>query len=482
MTDRTPPTQRTSSARRARRAVAAVLTTALVPALWTGTVAAQDEPSSTTVPESDTTTTTTPSSTTSTTTTTTTTTPGTSTSLPGPLQPPLPESTTTLVPTTAPLPPTVDEPPGSSRSWSIAPRFTVPSDDSVASAQALLAQVVATIEEVQARRTTLEQRIATAETEVSATRQRLSDLERKRKARAVGAFISGDAIVESKIQVDDERVRIISSIEGIETIDGERRRALELQIGRLDQRIRDDRSALSATEPELAELTAARQMLQDKIASALDTTVDVPVGPTDIAVTAAAALGRRRSASALTAAGDLAGAAAATEAERRELERLAALVARPTPGAYNPDGTPKSIGPTPVTDATTLAARLLAEWSLLDDRRMTVMLFALQQVGKRYVWGGAGPDVYDCSGLVMRAWALAGVRLEHGSASQVASGPPVAVGEMIPGDLLGYGPGSNQHVTMYIGADRVVEAKGSAYGVIVNNARYAEMDGAARMP
>jgi len=479
VTDPTPPIHPPAAVRRrASRVAAAVVVTALVPLLWPGSSAAQEDPSSTTTPES--TSTTLPSTTSSTTTTTT---PGdTTTTTPAPTAPPVPESTTTLVPTTAPLPPTVEEPDGSGRGWSIAPRFTVPADDSVASAQMLLTQVVAAIEEVQARRTTLEQRIATGEAEVRQTRQRLEDLERKRKARAVGAFINGDAIVESKIQVDDQRVRIITSIEGIETMDGQRRRAIEVQIARLDQRIRDDRSSLAATEPELAELNAARQMLQDKISSALDTTVDVPVGPTDIAVTAAAALGRRRSASALTAAGDLAGAAAATEAERRELERLAALVARPTPGAYNPDGTPKSIGPTPAVDPATLATRLLAEWSLMDDRRMTVMLFALQQVGKRYVWGGAGPDVYDCSGLVMRAWALAGVRLEHGSASQVASGPPVAVGEMIPGDLLGYGPGSNKHVTMYIGADRVVEAKGSAYGVIVNNARYADMDGAARMP
>gem|GEM_PF-3033846 len=366
--------------------------------------------------------------------------------------------------------------------WSLAPRFSVPVDDSVASAQVLLTEVVAAITTLEARRVDLDQRMTDAETRLDDLQYRMTELSDKRKARAVGAFINGDAIVESKIQLDDERVRIITSIEGIEKSDGDRRKALERQIDTLSQRLRDDTAARQATDPELAELTAARQLLQDKIASILDTTVDVPVGPTDIALTAAAALGRRRSASALAAAGDTAGAAAATEATQRELQRLAALVARPTPGAYNRDGSPKSIGPTPLLEAAPLAERLLAEWSLLDDRRMTVMLFALQQVGKPYVWGGSGPDVYDCSGLVMRAWALAGVRLQHGSASQVASGPPVAVGQMIVGDLLGYGPGSNRHVTMYIGADRVVEAKGSAYGVIVTNARYSDMDGAARMP
>src|SRR5581483_3367477 len=39
--------------------------------------------------------------------------------------------------------------------------------------------------------------------------------------------------------------------------------------------------------------------------------------------------------------------------------------------------------------------------------------WALSQLGKPYLWGGAGPDAYDCSGLTMQAWARAGVQLLH---------------------------------------------------------------------
>ena len=112
---------------------------------------------------------------------------------------------------------------------------------------------------------------------------------------------------------------------------------------------------------------------------------------------------------------------------------------------------------------------------------MTVMLCALQQVGKRYVWAASGPSSYDCSGLLMRAWYLGGVKLTHFSGSQIASGPSVPTEQLAPTDFLGYGPSSSEHITMYVGAGRVVEAKGAAYGVIVNNARYSDLAGTSRI-
>ncbi len=469
------------TARRRSTLVAALVAISLVPLSWTP-VGAQDDTTTTqpTTPGSSTTTTTTTPSTS------TTTTPGTSTTTTTPDGPPadstttVPASTTTLVPTTAPLPPTVDEPPGPRR-WSLAPRFEVPTDDSVVGVQRMLTEVVAALEALQARRQVLAARIEDAARQVEDLRTRITNLTEKRKARAVSAFINGDAIIGPKIQVDDERVRIITSIEGLETTDAERRRSMERRIATLEGQALRDQTELTASDPELAELTAARKLLQDKLTSALDTTLEVPVGPTDIALSAAAASAQRRTAAALLAAGDAPAALAAQQAGQRELERLAALVARPTPGAYNGDGSPKSVGPTPIGDPTVVAQELLAAWGAMDERRMSVMLFALQQVGKRYVWAASGPNTYDCSGLLMRAWYLGGVRLTHFSGSQIASGPSVPREQLAPTDLLGYGPSSSEHITMYLGAGRVVEAKGSAYGVIVNNARYNDLAGTARI-
>ena len=52
--------------------------------------------------------------------------------------------------------------------------------------------------------------------------------------------------------------------------------------------------------------------------------------------------------------------------------------------------------------------------------------YALAQVGDAYVYGAAGPNAFDCSGLTMMAWAQAGVGLPHSSSAQSGSGPHVA--------------------------------------------------------
>jgi len=86
---------------------------------------------------------------------------------------------------------------------------------------------------------------------------------------------------------------------------------------------------------------------------------------------------------------------------------------------------------------------------------------ALAQVGDPYVWGGAGPDAFDCSGLVQFAYAAAGVALPHSSSMQSTLGIPVAVADLQPGDLVFfYTPVS--HVAMYIGNGQIVQA--STYG------------------
>ena len=82
---------------------------------------------------------------------------------------------------------------------------------------------------------------------------------------------------------------------------------------------------------------------------------------------------------------------------------------------------------------------------------------ALAQLGDPYVWAGAGPDVFDCSGLTQHAYGAAGVYLPHSSNMQSGMGVPVAVTDLQPGDLLFfYSPVS--HVGMYIGNGQMVHA------------------------
>lgn len=89
--------------------------------------------------------------------------------------------------------------------------------------------------------------------------------------------------------------------------------------------------------------------------------------------------------------------------------------------------------------------------------------WALTQLGKPYRWAGAGPHVYDCSGLTMRAWERAGVRLDHWTGTQWTSGPHVAIDELQRGDLVFFGkvkgdPRSIHHVGIYIGDGLMVHA------------------------
>lgn len=88
---------------------------------------------------------------------------------------------------------------------------------------------------------------------------------------------------------------------------------------------------------------------------------------------------------------------------------------------------------------------------------------AMAQRGKPYVWGAAGPDSFDCSGLVLYAYAAAGISLPHSSAAQYGYGVAVT-GEFKQGDLLFYG-NPIHHVTMYVGDGMLVHA--STQGVPV---------------
>lgn len=106
-----------------------------------------------------------------------------------------------------------------------------------------------------------------------------------------------------------------------------------------------------------------------------------------------------------------------------------------------------------------------------NSARTTMVNFALAQRGKPYVWGGHGPDVWDCSGLIMGATTAAGKPLYAPAASQAAtcanSGDSISVAEGIAtyGALLfRIGTGTYDHVVISLGNGTTMEARGSAYG------------------
>ncbi|MCK9872427.1 C40 family peptidase [Nocardiopsis dassonvillei] len=100
--------------------------------------------------------------------------------------------------------------------------------------------------------------------------------------------------------------------------------------------------------------------------------------------------------------------------------------------------------------------------------------WALEQVGKPYVWGGIGPEGFDCSGLTMRAWEAAGVAIPRVTTDQYQAGSRVPLSQIQPGDLLFYdttdvgAPSpAPSHVTMYVGDGQMINAPSSGQSVRV---------------
>jgi len=107
--------------------------------------------------------------------------------------------------------------------------------------------------------------------------------------------------------------------------------------------------------------------------------------------------------------------------------------------------------------------------------------FARAQLGKPYVYAAAGPNAYDCSGLVMAAYAFAGFQLPHYSGAQYAMLPHIPVAAAQPGDLLFWGVAASEHVAIYVGAGRILEAGGTGHDVHVGPI-WGQPMGAARVP
>jgi len=93
----------------------------------------------------------------------------------------------------------------------------------------------------------------------------------------------------------------------------------------------------------------------------------------------------------------------------------------------------------------------------VSGRAGVALRFAVQQIGDSYVWGAAGPIKWDCSGLTMRSFQQAGVRLPHSSRAQYSYGRSITRSNLQPGDLVFFGSPIS-HVGIYIGKNKMVHA------------------------
>ncbi|WP_329565252.1 C40 family peptidase [Kitasatospora sp. NBC_01266] len=186
-------------------------------------------------------------------------------------------------------------------------------------------------------------------------------------------------------------------------------------------------SRLAAQQVQVADLAKRRERLLTELAAARHTTVELERE-------------RQSALDAITA--QQAEAAAKAEAAQQSAAQAAQAAAEPSPA---PPPSPAD-GSAPWTEAGARAA--------LD--------FARDKLGLPYIWGGEGPDGYDCSGLTMLAWRQAGKQLTHFAADQYAESTPVSYDQLRPGDLVFWthtGRAADiYHVAIYLGDDQMIEA------------------------
>jgi cell wall-associated NlpC family hydrolase len=142
-----------------------------------------------------------------------------------------------------------------------------------------------------------------------------------------------------------------------------------------------------------------------------------------------------------------------TKLEAAERERQARLAAQAKAAANHSHNDP---APAPAPAPAPSGGSSGGSSSPPPATHSSVVSIALQYLGVPYVWGGASPSGFDCSGLTMYVYAKVGVYLPHNAAMQYGMGTPVSRSQLAPGDLVFFNGLS--HVGMYIGGGRFVHA------------------------
>jgi cell wall-associated NlpC family hydrolase len=185
------------------------------------------------------------------------------------------------------------------------------------------------------------------------------------------------------------------------------------------------------------------------------------------------------------------------DTSRKALACLTVAVASAATTTTAPSASAAAIQPNVVTAQAVMPAlpavnpqrKTKKQKAKMRAKRNAMVRLALSRAGKsRYVTGAEGPYAFDCSGLTLWAYRkITGKTLPHNSAAQMRSPRVhrVARHNLRPGDLMFFGPGGSQHVSLYIGKNKMVGANNPRVGVVVESinssywrARYA---GAGRL-
>ena len=249
---------------------------------------------------------------------------------------------------------------------------------------------------------------------------------------AAQAYMGGDVQSMSIIAGDaSDPTQLLDKMATLQAIS----RSQQLALGELDGAQREEQQAEATTNAALAverklyrDAQDARTAILHQAAQAQTLLSHLQAKQQQLIRAARAAAARR---------------AAQAEAARLARERTLAAQAAVALAA-------QSVNPAPVLPA--------AEHGGAGAAR-TALRVAMRQLGKPYVWGAAGPDTFDCSGLTMYAYAAAGISLTHYTGAQWNEGRHVSQSQLRPGDLVFFNTDAPLgHEGMYIGNGQFVHA------------------------
>jgi peptidoglycan DL-endopeptidase CwlO len=127
----------------------------------------------------------------------------------------------------------------------------------------------------------------------------------------------------------------------------------------------------------------------------------------------------------------------------------------------------------PGGNSTCLGNAVLDSESAPNAAVSTAIAYAEQQLGKPYLWGGTGPDSFDCSGLVMMSYRQAGIYIARTSQEQWLTEKHVPASQVQPGDLVFFAgsdgtPTAPGHVALVIGGGKMIEAYATGFPIRIS--------------
>ena len=398
-------------------------------------------------------------------------------------------TTTTRAPSTRSTQPTTTttRPPARATSRAKAPAVstttTTISDQAIAATQAEADQIAGALRQqgdqlerlaervngANLRIAQLDSKLGEAQSQTADTQERMRQVAQVLRVQAITAYVRGGraALVSYSIggaQPDEWARRQVYA----QTVAGDQADALS-QLRDLRRQLGDEQAQLAQDRGDAAVTLGALQADEQAAAKlAQDRKATLARVQGQLAALVEAAQARR-------AAMEAAQVQAELEARRRSTTTTTRPRSGPTGNAAPPvSGRPSVTGFRPGTNAPASPGdpQVTAGSGGPPARGSATAIHAAEQeLGKPYEWGAAGPDSFDCSGLMVWAWSAAGVPLPHLAQDQYDMTRRVAISDLLPGDMVFYGTPSNvHHVALYVGNDTMIEAP--ATGEVV---RYASI-------